>query len=99
MTPYQRYEILLKLSKLIREKKEMLAETLSREVGKPIKEARIEVAGVAGNYENLAEEASKSPAIWFPWMLTQALKIVLLSPFGYQLELSVPFRRLIIHSA
>ena len=28
-------------------------------MGKPIKEARIEVAGVAGNYENLAEEAKR----------------------------------------
>ncbi len=59
LTPYQRYEILHKLSKLIRENKEMLAETLTREVGKPIKEARVEVSGVAGNYENLAEEAKR----------------------------------------
>ena len=59
LTPYQRYEILFKLSKLIRENKEMLAETLTREVGKPIREARIEASGVATNYENLAEEAKR----------------------------------------
>jgi acyl-CoA reductase-like NAD-dependent aldehyde dehydrogenase len=59
LTPYQRYEVLSKLSRLIRENKETLAQTLVREVGKPIKEARIEVAGVAGNYENLAEEAKR----------------------------------------
>jgi acyl-CoA reductase-like NAD-dependent aldehyde dehydrogenase len=59
LTPYQRYEVLSKLSRLIRENKESLAQTLVREVGKPIKEARIEVNGVAGNYENLAEEAKR----------------------------------------
>lgn len=59
LTPYQRYEILYKLSKLIRDNKDRLAETLVKEVGKPIKEARAEVAGVARNYENLAEEAKR----------------------------------------
>lgn len=59
LTPYQRYEVLFKLSKLIRERSDMLAETLVREVGKPIKEARAEVAGVASNFENLAEEAKR----------------------------------------
>lgn len=59
LTPYQRYEVLSKLGRLVRENGEALAETLVREVGKPVKEARIEVAGVAGNYENLAEEAKR----------------------------------------
>jgi acyl-CoA reductase-like NAD-dependent aldehyde dehydrogenase len=59
LTPYQRFEVLSKLSKLIRENRESLAQTLVQEVGKPIKEARIEVSGVAGNYENLAEEAKR----------------------------------------
>jgi acyl-CoA reductase-like NAD-dependent aldehyde dehydrogenase len=59
LTPYQRYEILHRLSRLIRKNSDALAETLVREVGKPIKEAKAEVAGVAGNYENLAEEAKR----------------------------------------
>lgn len=59
LTPYQRYEILLKLSKLVQDNKDALAETLVREVGKPIEEARGEVAATAGNYENLAEEAKR----------------------------------------
>jgi acyl-CoA reductase-like NAD-dependent aldehyde dehydrogenase len=59
LTPSQRYEILFKLSKLIIENKNLLATTLSKEVGKPISEARIEVTGVARNYENLAEEAKR----------------------------------------
>lgn len=59
LTPNQRCEILSKLSKLVHENKERLAETLTREVGKPIREARIEVAGVASNFRNLAEEARR----------------------------------------
>jgi acyl-CoA reductase-like NAD-dependent aldehyde dehydrogenase len=59
LSPYERYEVLFKLSQLVRENTETLAETLVREVGKPIKEARLEVKGVAGNYEVLAEEAKR----------------------------------------
>ncbi len=59
LSPYERYEVLSKLSRLVRENAEMLAETLVREVGKPIREARLEVKGVAGNYEVLAEEAKR----------------------------------------
>jgi acyl-CoA reductase-like NAD-dependent aldehyde dehydrogenase len=66
LTPYQRYEILFKLSQSIRANKDMLAETLVREVGKPIREARLEVAGVAGNYENLAEEAKRTTGEMVP---------------------------------
>jgi acyl-CoA reductase-like NAD-dependent aldehyde dehydrogenase len=59
LTPYQRYEILHKLSKLVRKNRDMLAETLAQEVGKPIKEALAEVNGVAGNFENIAEESKR----------------------------------------
>lgn len=59
LSPYDRYEVLSKLSLLVRENGEKLAETLVREVGKPIREARLEVKGVAGNYEVLAEEAKR----------------------------------------
>ena len=59
LSPYKRYEILRKMSGLVLENKETLARTLVREVGKPITEARNEVAGVARNYENLAEEAKR----------------------------------------
>jgi acyl-CoA reductase-like NAD-dependent aldehyde dehydrogenase len=59
LSPYERYKVLSKLSQLVTENAEMLAETLVREVGKPIREARLEVKGVAGNYEVLAEEAKR----------------------------------------
>jgi len=59
LSPYERYKVLFKLAQLIRDNTEELAKTLVREVGKPIKEARLEVKGVAENYENLAEEAKR----------------------------------------
>lgn len=59
LSPYKRFEVLHKLSQLVRENADKLAETLVREVGKPIREARLEVKGVAGNYEVLAEEAKR----------------------------------------
>ncbi len=47
------------VSLLVLENRKSLAGTVLREVGKPITEARNEVAGVARNYENLAEEAKR----------------------------------------
>jgi acyl-CoA reductase-like NAD-dependent aldehyde dehydrogenase len=43
LTPYQRYEILNKTAQLMKERREEFARTLVFEVGKTIKEARIEV--------------------------------------------------------
>ncbi len=59
LTPYRRYEILSKMSQLVKEHSQQLAETLVQEVGKPITEARGEVSGVSLNYEILAEEAKR----------------------------------------
>jgi acyl-CoA reductase-like NAD-dependent aldehyde dehydrogenase len=101
LTPYQRYEILHKLSRLIKKNKEMLAETLVQEVGKPIKEALAEVNGVAGNYENLAEEAKRIAGEMVPVdanpgsenRLAFTLKVPVgivcaITPFNYPLSLS-----------
>ncbi len=59
LTPTQRYEILMNLSGIIKHNKDMLAETLCKEVGKPYKEALAEICGVIQNYINFAEEAKK----------------------------------------
>ncbi len=101
LSPYQRYEILLKASKLIKKKKETLAETLVKEVGKPIKEALGEVSGVAGNFENLAEEAKRITGEMVPvdanpgsenrlsFTLRTPVGIVCaITPFNYPLSLS-----------
>jgi acyl-CoA reductase-like NAD-dependent aldehyde dehydrogenase len=43
LTPYQRYEILNKTAQIMKERREEFARTISLEVGKTIKEARVEV--------------------------------------------------------
>lgn len=57
LEPYQRFEILCKASKLLIEQQEDLAILISREVGKPLKEARGEVARAAQTLLLSGEEA------------------------------------------
>ncbi|MGI6227099.1 MAG: aldehyde dehydrogenase family protein [Peptococcales bacterium] len=59
LTPYKRYEILLKTSKLLLEKETELAEILCKECGKPIGDSRIEVQRAAQTFEIAAEEAKR----------------------------------------
>ena len=101
LTPYQRYEILLKASKLVRERQSQLAETLVKEVGKPVMEAMGEVKGVAANLENIAEEAKRITGEMVPvdanpgsenrmsFTLKTPVGIVCaITPFNYPLSLS-----------
>src|SRR3546814_735416 len=57
MEPYQRYEILMKASQLLIKNLQQMAETLSMEVGKPIKEAFAEVRRAEQTLLLSAEEA------------------------------------------
>ncbi|WP_110113856.1 aldehyde dehydrogenase family protein [Bacillus sp. CGMCC 1.16541] len=59
LTPYQRYEILTKASKLLVERREEFAQVLALEVGKPIRESRGEVERAAQTLEVSAEEAKR----------------------------------------
>ena len=59
LSAYQRYEILLKVSQLLLERVEDIAYDMSMEGGKPIKEARIEVARAASTILVAAEEAKR----------------------------------------
>ncbi len=59
LTPVQRYEILMNLSGIIKNNKDMIAEILCKEVGKPYNEALAEICGVIENYINYAEEAKR----------------------------------------
>lgn len=59
LSPYQRYEILLKTSQLLLERKEEIAEILCLEVGKPIGDSRVEVERAAQTFEIAAEEAKR----------------------------------------
>ncbi|KGX92346.1 aldehyde dehydrogenase [Pontibacillus halophilus JSM 076056 = DSM 19796] len=58
-SPYERYEVLSKVAKLLRERNEEFATTIADEVGKPIAEARGEVGRAALTLEISAEEAKR----------------------------------------
>ncbi len=59
LEPYQRYEILLTASLLLREKRDEMAKLLCAEVGKPYKEAFAEVGRAAQTLMLSAEEAKR----------------------------------------
>lgn len=59
MEPYQRYTILMKASQILMEKQQEMAAILSKEVGKPIKEAMGEVARAQQTLILSAEEAKR----------------------------------------
>ncbi|PYZ93346.1 aldehyde dehydrogenase [Salipaludibacillus keqinensis] len=59
LSPYKRYEILKRASDLVKERKETLADVLAKEVGKPIREARVEVDRAIQTLMLSAEEAKR----------------------------------------
>jgi len=59
LSPYQRYEILSRASKLLIEKQEEIAKILCQEAGKIISEARGEIKRAALTFEIAAEEAKR----------------------------------------
>ena len=59
LSPYERYEILLKTSCLLNERTEDIARTLAQEAGKPIRDARAEVGRAVQTFLISAEEAKR----------------------------------------
>ncbi|WP_371069821.1 aldehyde dehydrogenase family protein [Sediminibacillus sp. JSM 1682029] len=59
LSPYQRYEILKKVSELLADNKEELAQTITREAGKPLKQALTEIDRSSQTFEVAAEEAKR----------------------------------------
>ncbi|WP_226038259.1 aldehyde dehydrogenase family protein [Aquibacillus saliphilus] len=59
LSPYQRFEVLKRVSELLIEKKEELAVCILKEAGKPLKQARSEVERSAQTFEVAAEEAKR----------------------------------------
>src|SRR5579884_2499788 len=59
MSSYERQQILRKISAAITARREELAQTMSREAGKPIKAARVEV-------DLAAEESTRLTGEWLP---------------------------------
>src|SRR4030066_2028049 len=59
LSPYERYDILLKTSSLLNERTKDIARTLSQEAGKPIKDARAEVNRAVQTFLISAEESKR----------------------------------------
>ncbi|WP_173917084.1 aldehyde dehydrogenase family protein [Halobacillus sp. Marseille-Q1614] len=59
LSPYDRYEILKRVSELLMERKEEIADIITIEAGKPLKQARNEVDRAAQTIEISAEEAKR----------------------------------------
>ena len=65
-TVYQRAALLKKAADLIRERADRIAALVTREVGKPLAEAKGEVLGAAAVFEWSAEEAKRHFGEWVP---------------------------------
>ncbi|SDX48406.1 aldehyde dehydrogenase family protein [Salimicrobium album] len=59
LPPYERFKILKKVSELMQERKEDLALTITKEAGKPLKQARTEIDRATQTVELSAEEAKR----------------------------------------
>ncbi|QHE51194.1 aldehyde dehydrogenase family protein [Pontibacillus sp. HMF3514] len=59
LSPYERYKILNKVSELLQVRKEELAQNITSEAGKPIKQARTEIDRATQTFELAAEEAKR----------------------------------------
>ena len=59
LPPLERASYMLKIARLIRERREELAEVLTSEQGKPLYESRLEVDGSAAHFEYFAEFARR----------------------------------------
>ena len=101
LEPYRRYEILLQASRLLREKQRTIAETLSIEVGKPIKESLAEVARAEQTLILSAEEAKRMTGEMVPlagapgcgdrWAFTLRMPVGIvcaITPFNFPLNLA-----------
>ncbi|HEY9787026.1 MAG TPA: aldehyde dehydrogenase family protein [Candidatus Obscuribacterales bacterium] len=86
MPAYQRSQILRRASDLILERKEDLARTIALEGGKPIKDARIEVARAATTFAIASQEAMRLEGEQIPMDISAGnearLGLVLREPIG-----------------
>ena len=96
MTAYERAAILKKAADLIRERQEEIARLMTLEVGKPIKESRVEVQICAGYFEWYAEEAKRNYGDlvpqWIPgkrhWLIRQPVGVVAtITPWNFPANL------------
>ncbi|MFZ4451615.1 aldehyde dehydrogenase family protein [Salibacterium aidingense] len=101
LTPVQRCDLLHAASKLFQERKETIAETVSREVGKTIRDARLEVDRGIQTFMIAAEEAKRVTGRMIPidgqagnenklaFTIRQAVGVIgAIAPFNFPFNLS-----------
>jgi succinate-semialdehyde dehydrogenase/glutarate-semialdehyde dehydrogenase len=81
-TAFERSEILLRWHELMTENRDDLARIMSREMGKPIREARGEVAYAAGFVRWYAEEAKRTYGSVIPNHVAGKRLLAMLQPVG-----------------
>lgn len=82
LTPRERAKYLLKLHDLVRANRDDLAERISAEMGKPLREAKGEVLGAADNFLWYAEEAKRVYGETIPSSVPGKRLFVLRQPVG-----------------
>src|SRR4030066_702234 len=100
LSPYERYDILLKTSGLVNERTEDIARTLAQEAGKPMRDARAEVSRAVQTFLISAEEAKRIHGKGIPAEAATGSEnrlaftirvpvgpICAISPFNFQLNL------------
>lgn len=101
LTPYRRYEILKRASEILMDRQEELALVLAQEVGKPLKDARSEVARSSQTLLISAEESKRIQGEIIPiagspgnenrraWTLRSPLGVVCaITPFNFPANLT-----------
>jgi len=82
LTPYERARYLKRAADLIRERTEEIARLMTLEVGKTIKESRMEVRMAADYFEWYAEEAKRNYGDIVPQFVPQKRHWVIRQPVG-----------------
>ena len=81
LSPYERYEIIMRAANLMRERREAFAEALSAEAGKPIRDARGEIDRAYQTLILSAEEAKRvRRAVGIAWRSRSAAPSVSSAP-------------------
>lgn len=79
---YERFAVLKRAADLMRERLEKIARLLTREVGKPLAEAKAEVKGAAEVFEWSAEEAKRHYGEWMPTHMREKRLLTFRGPIG-----------------
>lgn len=100
LSAYSRYEILSKVASILRERREEISRLISREAGKPIRDARTEVSRAINTFTIAAEESKRIGGEAIPLDLMQGFEekkgitwrypvapILGITPFNFPLNL------------